>query len=235
MNSDIEKLLVLQERDKNLFEIESSLANIPLKKAAIEEKIKAEKDAVAQAENELKKTEVEQAALRVERRSKEEKAESMNEQRQSLMKKPVEYQTLERAIENLKKEAGNIEEKEIELLYKIDELKENLDKEKTERQKTIDLFNNELKRLDEEKVSLEARLDESRFKVREAEQSVSAPFLEAYNILKKRSKRRPFLAQIEDGKCCGCHLKLSSELVENAKKDPNPVNCEMCGRLVYFE
>lgn len=235
MNSDIEKLLVLQDRDRVLHEIESSLAAFPAKRSAIEEKIRAERLALKESEDRLKKAELERSALRSERRGKEAKAESMNEQRQSLMKKPAEYQALEHFIESLKKEAEQMEEAEIGLLYEIDALRAEFEKAADECGKAVKVLEGELARLDAEKGETEGRLDEARFKAREAESGVSADFLRAYEILKKRATRRPFLAKVEDGKCSGCHLKLSGDNLEIAKKGAEPVNCEMCGRLIYFE
>ncbi len=235
VNPNIEKLLILQERDKALFEIESSIADIPVKKSIITDKIKEEKFALELVSKKYSDADVERSNLRLLRRSKEEKAESMNEQRQSLMKKPTEYKLLESSIENLKKEASDIEEKEIELLYKIDELKLVLEAEKELRDKNIKMFERELERLDAEKKSLEDKLNDARFQMRESEKSISQEYLDAYNSIKTQKKRRPFVVKIEDGKCGGCHLKLSTEIFEIAKKAADPTNCEMCGRLVYLE
>ena len=235
MNSDIEKLVILQERDKTLAEIENAIADFPFKRAIIEDKIKEETAALKAVQDKLNAAEVERSDLRIQRRAKEEKAEAMNSQRQTLMKKPTEYQALEHFIESLKKEAEDIEEKEIELLYKIDELKEAFEKEKVLRQANTELFQKEIKRLEEEKSNMESRLEEARFKAREAEAGISSEYLQAYESLKKQGKRKPYLARVEDGKCCGCHLKLSAEVLEAAKKAKAPANCEMCGRLIYFE
>jgi predicted nucleic acid-binding Zn-ribbon protein len=235
VNSDTEKLLVLQVRDKTLFDIESALTDFPAKRAIIEDKIKAEESALKDLQNKINNAEVERSNLRIERRGKESKAESMKEQRQTLMKKPAEYKALEHFIESLLKEAGQIEEKEIELLYSIDELKADFEKEQELRQKNIELFQNEIKRLEEEKTVLESRLEETRFKAREAESGISSEYLQAYEALKKRGKRRPYLVKVEDGKCSGCHLKLSAEILQQAKEAKAPVNCEMCGRMIYFE
>lgn len=235
VNEDIKKLLVLQNRDQALFELETLTANIPLQKQMFSAKIKDEKDAIESERSALSSLEVKRNDMRLERRSKEEKAASLNEQRQTLIKKPVEYAALERSIENLKNEASQIESDEIELLFEIDQKKEDFEKSKSEHEKTIILYENEIKRIEENAQGLLEKIDEARHQVREAEKNISSDFLQAYESLKKQKKRRPFLAAMQDGKCGGCHIKLSGELTEEVKKAINPTNCEMCGRLLYME
>lgn len=232
MNTDIEKLLALQEHDGVLFEIESKIAAGPAQRAAIESRAAAAKAAAKAEEEALKSMELERAALRSERLAAEEKIEKFKI-RQATVKKNDEYQALLRATESAKEEVSAIEEREIWLLYAIDEKAEAV---KAAREKCA----GETARLEAEAAALEAslaelsnRLESARKAAKEAEAGISPEFLEAYAVLKKRGSRRPFVVPVKDGRCSGCHIRLSGETAGLIKSPSSPVHCENCGRLVF--
>ena len=45
----------------------------------------------------------------------------------------------------------------------------------------------------------------------------------------------PVVVAIRDGKCDGCHLKISSNVESESRKADKVVMCDQCGRIVYWE
>ena len=45
----------------------------------------------------------------------------------------------------------------------------------------------------------------------------------------------PVVVAIQEGKCGGCHLKISSNVDSERRKADQLVTCDQCGRIVYWE
>nr|WP_234043840.1 C4-type zinc ribbon domain-containing protein [Cerasicoccus arenae] len=57
----------------------------------------------------------------------------------------------------------------------------------------------------------------------------------SYDRVKRRRARPPHVSAIEEHKCGGCHLKVSSEVESATRHKDGPVHCDSCGRVVYWE
>lgn len=68
-----------------------------------------------------------------------------------------------------------------------------------------------------------------------AREPVAKPHLSAYASVQKRHPRGPWVSPVEDGRCQGCHLKVSGQTVSALRHPEAPVTCDQCGRLVYAE
>ncbi len=55
-----------------------------------------------------------------------------------------------------------------------------------------------------------------------------------YDTAKSRAKRAPFVVPIDDHRCGGCHLRVSNDVAEAARHGGKPVQCDSCGRLIYW-
>ena len=45
----------------------------------------------------------------------------------------------------------------------------------------------------------------------------------------------PVVVPLREGKCGGCHLKVSNGVVTEARKGPEIVACDNCSRIIFFE
>lgn len=232
--NEIENLLVLQERDKALFEIETKILQAPKAKAEIlSRKAQAQAD-FKESEDAVKALESLRLKMRSNRLSNEEKISKLKIQL-SLVKKNDEYQALIKAIENANVENSKNEESELELLFKIDEAKANFEIVKTNHAQTLKSFEAELKNFDESLAALENSLSPARLNVHDAELKCAKNFLEAYQFVRKSKKTFPAVTPVIDGKCSGCHLKISGAIDAELKSSAEPVFCENCGRVIFFE
>jgi len=234
VDPEIEQLLILQDRDTRLFNIEHSLKSIPLEREKYQKKIAAEEEALAAAHRQLQELEVRRKDLDNDVKSAEEQVVKYKNQ-QLQVKKNDEYQALTHEIEITENKIGELEEAEIGLMLEIDESTKTFNAEKAEREERIQLFRDELETLDDREKTLKGEIDQAKANVAEAEKQCKRQYLEAYARVKRRRPKPPYVSPIEEHKCGGCHLKVSSDTESATRHKDAPVQCENCGRVVYWE
>ena len=228
----IEKLLIVQDRDVAVQKIEQELARIPQERGVLEGHITAEEANIEAASHALKEKEVERSELDTEIKSKEEAIARFRTQ-QLEVKKNDEYRALTHQIEQTEQEISDLEERGIELLLEIDETSETFQEEKATIDARIVEEKNQISLLSEREVNLKASIDEAKAAVETARSVVDENYLSHYDRVKKLSKRPPYVVRIEAHKCGGCHLRVSNEVNGSALVAGEPHFCDQCARMVY--
>jgi predicted nucleic acid-binding Zn-ribbon protein len=228
----IEKLLIVQDRDVAVQKIEQELARIPQERGALEGHITAEEANIEAASHALKEKEVERSELDTEIKSKEEAIARFRTQ-QLEVKKNDEYRALTHQIEQTEQEISDLEERGIELLLEIDETSETFQEEKATIDARIVEEKNQISLLSEREVNLKASIDEAKATVETARSVVDENYLSHYDRVKNLSKRPPYVVRIEAHKCGGCHLRVSNEVNGSALIAGEPHFCDQCARMVY--
>ena len=116
----IELLLILQDRDMRRLSIEAQQKAVPREIAAVEQRIAAEKAAIDAAKGELRELESKKKLLETEIGSAEELRAKYRTQ-QLAVKKNDEYQALGNEIDHAQAQIDELEGRELETLYAIDE------------------------------------------------------------------------------------------------------------------
>jgi predicted nucleic acid-binding Zn-ribbon protein len=233
----LESLLILQDRDLKRLGIESQLHAIPADIARVERKIADEKAAIETARAEWKDLELKKKALETEIASAEAKAAQYRTQQLSIRKND-EYQAMGHQIETLQKEIAELEGRELEVMYAIDEAKKKFAAAEAELKANISGHEARIATLRERTGSLTIELKDAQAQVAAARAPVGEPRLRHYDRIAMRNM--PAVVPIRDGKCGGCHLKVSSEVESAARgKTADPTaqlpTCDQCGRIVYWE
>lgn len=231
----LEKLLILQDRDARRIGLEAQLKTVPGDVALVENKIAAEKQAIEEARAELRQLETDKKLLETEIGSAEEKLAKYRTQ-QNAVKKNDEYQALGHEIETMETKVGDLEEKELEIMYAIDEAKQRFEEAEKVLRDNIAGHEGRIATLRERETNLQAELKEALTEVEAAREPVELVPLRLYDRIAKF--HMPVCVPLKDGKCGGCHLKVSSE-VESASRgksqDGQLATCDQCGRVVYWE
>jgi predicted nucleic acid-binding Zn-ribbon protein len=233
----LEALLILQDRDVKRLGLEAQLRAVPLDIAAVERKIAAEKGAIETARGEVKELETKKKLLETEIGSAEAKLAKYKTQ-QSLVKKNDEYQALGHEIETTEKEISELEGKELEVMYAIDEAKKKFAAAEAELKANISGHEGRIKTLREREVNLAAELKTVQAEVAAARVPVAVPHIRIYDRVAARNM--PAVVAIHGLNCGGCHLKISSE-VESAARGKGVdltvalPTCDQCGRIVYWD
>jgi hypothetical protein len=231
----LEKVLILQDRDAKRLGLEAQLKAVPRDIAAVEQKIAAEKSAIEAAKHELNGLETQKKLLETEIGSAEDKLGKYRTQ-QSQVRKNDEYQALGHEIETMTGVIGGLEEKELQIMYGIDEGKKKFAAAEATLKGNISGHESRIRTLRERETSLSAELKTMQAEVTAARSPLGEPELRLYDRVAARGL--PACVPIRGGKCGGCHLKVSSE-VESAARSKNGdgklATCDQCGRLVYWE
>lgn len=228
----IEKLLVVQDRDTKVRKIEQELARLPKERAELENRIASEQEEIGAAAEALKAKEVERNELDAEVQSKEAAIKRFRNQ-QLEVKKNDEYRALTHEIEQAQAAIADLEEREIGLMLEIDTARGTYESEKARIEERIAGERERIAKLDERAANLESAAGEARAELEKARGDVDPEYLRHYDRVKQIAKRPPFVVPVEDHKCGGCHLRVSNEVSRGAVESGEPHFCDQCARMVY--
>ena len=228
----LEKLLILQERDRTRLAFEQQLAATPRERATIEGKIAAEKAAIESAKAEWHGLESKKKQLELEIGSAQDKAGKYRIQ-QSQVRKNDEYQALTHEISTMEANILKLEEQEIGVMISIDEAKKRFATAEAELKQNIAGHEAKIKVLREREVHLQTDVKGAQETVAEARQDVPAPQLKIYDRIAVRPGH-PVCVPVTAARCGGCHLKVSANVELEARKLEQVTTCDQCGRIVYW-
>jgi hypothetical protein len=228
----LDKLLILQDRDGKRLNLEAQLKATPREIAAVEQKIAAEKGAIDSARTEMKELEVKKKAIETEIGVADEKVRKYRTQQLSV-KKNDEYQALGHEIENTEAAISALEEKELGIMYSIDEAKKKFAGAEAVLKQNIAGHESRIRDLRTRETSLTVELKQAQDEVASTREPIDGPSLRIYDRIAVRGL--PACVPMRDGKCGGCHLKVSSEVESDSRKSDKLATCDQCGRIVYFE
>jgi uncharacterized protein len=232
MLDTIERLLILQERDRRIRRLQGELAHLEPERQSFKAKA-----ATAQAELENAKLRVRQIEasrkdleLEVEQQ-KQLIARYANQQFQT--RKNEEYRALAHEIETCKDAIFKIEDKEIELM----EQAETAQKEVLRATQTA----NEMRKLAEEHVAqlnareqnLQKELAELQTNREALASAVDESARGRYERL-VRSKGENVVVGVQHGVCGGCHMRVPPQLLVACQAEKEMVACSNCGRILYY-
>ncbi|HEY0945334.1 MAG TPA: C4-type zinc ribbon domain-containing protein [Opitutaceae bacterium] len=226
------KLLILQDRDQNRIQLEAQLAAVPREVATVQQKIAAEKAAIDDARKELRELETKKKLLETELGAAEDKLAKYKTQQMSVRKND-EYQALGLEIEHTQAAIGEIEGRELEVMYAIDEAKRRFAAAEAVLKQNIAGHEGRLKTLAERETNLKAEFEGVKASVAAARTTLDEPTLRLYDRVAAR--QMPVCVPLRGGKCGGCHLKVSSEVDADARKADKLATCDQCGRIVWWE
>jgi len=213
------------------------LKSVPGDIARVEQKIAAEKAAIDVSRAEVRDLEARKKGIELEIGSAEDKLGRYRTQQLSVRKND-EYQALGHEIATTQAQVSELEGKELEIMYSIDEAKKKFAAAEAELKANISGHEARIKMLHEREASLNAELKEAQADVAAARKPVGDLKLRIYDRIAVRNM--PAVVAINGSKCGGCHLKVSSEVESAARgKTVDPLaqlpTCDQCGRIVFWE
>ncbi|NDV63280.1 hypothetical protein G0Q06_12515 [Puniceicoccales bacterium CK1056] len=230
----IQKLLILQDRDTRCDSIRRQLDDIPREIQKEEVAIGQLEFALAEKENGLKALEVRRLELEGDVAEAEEHIIKYKTQ-QMQVKKNEEFTALENEIKNLQSSISDLEDKELQVLEDIELYQSELEKlsQLTKEQKhTLEAH---IQLLKDNFTSFQSELKAAGEAVEACAKEVDESVLQQYKYVKGQVKRPPVVVQLEDGRCQGCHLKVSGDIESTTRRGKELVRCDSCGRILYFD
>lgn len=231
----LEKVLILQDRDARRRGLEAQIKAVPVEIDLVEQKIASEKAAIEVARTGLKDLEIKKKLIETEIGSAEDTLGKYKTQ-QSQVRKNDEYQALGHEIAGTEAAISNLEGQELEVMFAIDEGKKKFAAAEVELKQNIAGHQGRIAMLREREASLRAEHERVQAEFNAARSPLDEATLRLYD--RQAARALPVCVPLHDGKCGGCHLKVSSEIESVARgrsTDGKLAACEQCGRLVYWE
>lgn len=229
----IEKLLILQERDRQIAQLEGELADIaPNRRLAIQ-KLDSAKAALESLKNQVMQLENERNKLELDVKARKEMIEKYSLQQFQTKKNP-EYQALAHEIQTCKDEISKIEDRELAVLDMIDNTQKQVANATRALEETRQHTEQQLSILAQRETRLKENLAEFVRGRSELAAAVDGGFLPRYERLRK-SKVGSVIVGVEHGVCGGCHVKLPAQIVVGCQAAQEVMLCPNCGRVLYYK
>jgi predicted nucleic acid-binding Zn-ribbon protein len=229
----IEKLLVLQDRDRKISYVRAELANLGPQRDRLQARTQEILGESEQAKLRLKQLESERKHLELEVEGKKQQIEKYALQ-QFQTKKNDEYRALATEIETCKTAIVGLEDQQLELMEKAEATQKAVtasSQAANESKKQLDAQLHDLAEregaLQKQLADLEAGYD--RLEAAVADESVLA----RYKRLRKQRGDRTVVG-IEHSVCGGCHMKLPTQIVISCQGAQDLICCPNCGRILYY-
>ncbi|HEU6447452.1 MAG TPA: C4-type zinc ribbon domain-containing protein [Verrucomicrobiae bacterium] len=232
MQEVIEKLLVLQDRDRKIHRVQQELAHISPEREGLKSKAAATQSQLEAAKNRVKQIESERKRLELDVEGKKSQIEKYaNQQLQT--RKNEEYRALATEIEHCKAEITKIEDREIELMEQMEAAQKETARATTEANAAKKLVDDQITQLNQREENLKKELGELQNGRMELGSAVDESTRNRYDRLLK-SKGDNVVVGIQHGVCGGCHMKLTAQTLVGCKSEKEIVTCSNCGRILYY-
>src|ERR1039457_5830626 len=232
MFETIERLLILQDRDKQIRRVQTELDHIEPQRQTLKAKAAGAQSGLEAAKLKVKSTESRRKDLELEVAAKKQLIEKYaNQQLQT--RKNEEYRALAHEIETCKEGIVKIEDQEIELMEQAEAAQKEVmhaTKLASEAKKLLEDQGGQLssreQNLEKELASLEANREELAAAVDEVSRG-------RYDRL-VRNKGDNVVVGVQHGVCNGCHMRLPAQILVTCQGQSELVTCPNCGRILYY-
>lgn len=228
----IEKLLVLQDRDRQVIRHRYQLSRVGPERAALLSSAEATQQGLEAAKSDANRIESERKKLELEAESKLEQIQKYSSQ-QLQTKKNEEYRALSNEINNCKKVISDLEDQQIALLDQLDQAKERIKEAEIAAKTAKDLADTNVADLANREATLKEELEALLAARAGLTEGIDPPTLDRYERLLK-IKGENSVVGADRGICAGCHVKLPVQIMISAQGQKDVVNCSNCGRIVYL-
>jgi len=231
MLDEVRALLILQDRDRRLTAIAKELAKIPTDEARAKAKLAGDEAAVAKAREAMLQAELQVKKIEMDAETRRTTIKRLKLQ-QFETRKNDEYQALGHEVIRYEKDLDGMETKELEAMEEVDRFRGLLREAEAAYAKTQTLIAEDLALLVERRQRLEA--DQAELKAEREVLATKVPeeLLPLYERL-MRSKDGVAIAPMNDGRCGGCHMRLITSTAIKVQAESEMVRCEDCGRILY--
>ena len=232
MQEIIEKLLILQDRDRKILRVNQELAHIGPERESLKAKASSTQTQLDAAKLRVKQIETERKQRDLEIEAKKTQIEKYLNQ-QLLTRKNEEYKALTHEIEMAKKAIFDIEEAEIVLMEQAEVAQKDVARATTEAAAAKKLVDDQIGSLNLREENLKKELAELAGSRAQLAEVVDESTRSRYERLFK-NKGENVVVGIEHSACGGCHMKLPAQIVANCRAAAEIVTCPNCGRILYF-
>ena len=231
MYSELEQLLILQDREQKIRQIQIEIETVPLRRQSLEAQLAESKASVETLRQKVRLVEIDRKKLELDVGTRAESVLRLKTQ-QYQTRKNDEFQALGHEIERYENEIRKIEDDELELMVLADKIKADLAAEEAKAAATRDSITRQTADLDEKSKALESQLQGLTTERSDLATKIDEDLLARFERLFK-SKGDAAVVAIEHGVCTGCHMKVTTATAASVKAGKEIVSCENCGRILF--
>ena len=231
MQSELEQLLVLQDRQQKIRQIQNETRTLPLQRKQLEEQLAANAASLEAIKHKARQVEVDRKNMELDVGTRTTSIARLKTQ-QYETRKNDEFQALGHEIERYEKEIQQIEDKELDLMEQADKLKEEIAAEEKKSSAGKESIARQLSDLETKGTTLQKRLEELSGEREAIAAKIDEDVLNRFERL-FASKGDAAIVALEHEVCTGCHMKVTTQTVVQVKAGKEIVSCEQCGRILY--
>jgi predicted nucleic acid-binding Zn-ribbon protein len=231
VHSELEQLLILQDREQKIRQIRTEIETVPLRRESLEAQLAASRASVEVLKQRARQVEMDRKKLELDVGTRAETVARLKTQ-QYQTRKNDEFQAIGHEIERYENEIQKIEDEELELMVLADKVKADLAEEEKKAAAAKDSITRQTADLEDKSKALESQLQGLTTERSELAGKIDEDLLARFERL-FQSKGDAAIVAIEHGVCTGCHMKVTTATASQVKVGKEIVNCENCGRILY--
>mgnify|MGYP005809759791 CR=1 FL=1 len=232
MHAELQKLLELQETDREIARVNQEIAALPRRVAEIESKLASVNAQVEKARAALKQNEKTRRKYEGDIQSLQQKISKYRDQMLSV-KTNQEYKALGEEITFAEKEIRGLEDKILDGMVEAEGLEKQIKAAEAEQR-------GQKAEVEKEKAEARTRTDEDKQRLGELKprqealrREINADLLRHYDrVLKLRGSA---LSEASDQKCLACNVMLRPQVYNDVRADQQVLTCDSCGRILYYD
>ena len=232
LSPELSQLIELQELDLEIQRVADRLSRIPTERDQTENGFNQYAAEFLALKSKHEQTIEDRKQLEIELATTQQHYEKF-EQDKMRVRNPKEYAAVLREIDLTKKQIGAFE---TEILKRMEEL-EKLEAELNIRTPDVEQKRSEvdvsLSTLDSEREEADRQLVVLGQRRQHISEQISKQLFSTYDRM-ARIKRGQVLAEVRDGICTACRMKVRPKIFSDVRKGDELVYCESCGRILYY-
>ncbi|HYG21248.1 MAG TPA: C4-type zinc ribbon domain-containing protein [Verrucomicrobiae bacterium] len=228
----IEKLLILQDRDKKIARLRSELEHIGPERQSLKTRSSGAQAALDAAKLRVKELESQRKDLELEAQAKRALIEKYaNQQLQT--RKNEEYRALAHEIDGCKEAIVKLEDREIALMELGEAAQKAVAAATQVAAEAKKLMDDQVAQLGAREEKLQQELAAMEASRQELAGAVDDGARGRYERLMK-SKGGNVVVGVQHGVCGGCHMRLPTQIIVSCQGQQELVTCTNCGRILYY-
>lgn len=228
----IEKLLILQDRDRKIARVQDELARIEPERQQLKSRASNTQASLDAAKLRGKQIESQRKDLELEVEAQKQKIAKYSVQ-QFETKKNEEFKAIGHEIETCKASITKIEDKELELMEQAEAAQKEVAAAMQTANDAKKHVDGQITDLNGREENLTKELAELTTNREELASAVDEDARSRYERLLK-NKGENVVVGIQHGVCGGCHMKFPQQIVLSCRREEAIVTCPNCGRILYY-
>jgi len=232
VHSELEQLLILQDRQQKIRQIQAEIKRLPFERAHLESHLAATAAGVETLKQKGRQVEVERKNLELDVGTRTESIARLKTQ-QYQTRKNDEFQAIGHEIQRYENEVRKLEDQELELMIEADKLRGEIEAADKNARATKESISRQLADLEAKSTALEAQQQELETERKTLAAQIDDDLLDQFERL-FNSKGDAAVVAVEHGVCTGCHMKVTTATAARVKAGKEIVSCENCARILYL-